>query len=111
VAWFRRRRAVPRPVIDRDALRADLAHLEAFIRSRRGVEAFLEPCTVMTQTTVMLVAHDGEWTRRRVPDARTARRFAHEFRIPCYDVALMGYPQRMRDYNARVRRQGGRIVS
>jgi hypothetical protein len=100
---------VAQPTIDRDAYRRDLAHLAAFIRSRRGVEAFLEPHTMMTQTTVMLVADDGEWTRRRFPGVREARKFAYEYRIPCYDVALMGYPQRVRDYNARVRKEGGRL--
>lgn len=71
------------------------------MRSRRGVEAFIEPRTMVTETTVLLIAHDGEWTRRRVAGPEGARRFAHRLAIPVYDVALVGYPQRMRDYNAR----------
>jgi hypothetical protein len=100
VAWFRRRpEFVQAPA--RDLFRADREHLERFAQARRGVEAYIEPRTNVTQTTVMLIAHDGEWTRRRVETPEAARRWAHGLSIPVYDVALMGYPQRMRDYNAR----------
>jgi hypothetical protein len=84
--------------------REDLDHLETFVRSRRGVEAFIEPRTTVTETTVMLIAHDGEWTRRRIDGPEGARRFAHRLNIPIYDVRLTGYPQRMRDYNERRKR-------
>jgi hypothetical protein len=82
-------------------VRAELAHLEQFVRSRPGVEAYLEPRTTVTENTVILIAADGEWTRRRVPDPASARRFFHQLAVPLYDVRLTGYPQRMRDYNAR----------
>ena len=85
--------------------RTDYAHLEQFIRTRQGVEAFIEPRTTVTETTVMLIAHDGEWTRRRATDPGEARRFAHKMAIPIYDVRLVGYPQRMRDYNERRKRR------
>ena len=49
----------------------------------------------------MLIAHDGEWTRRRIDGPDGARRFAHKMAIPIYDVRLVGYPQRMRDFNER----------
>ena len=104
MAWFRRRTSVAQPTIDRDAFRGDRAHLEGFAAARRGVEAFIEPRTNVTQTTVVLIAHDGEWTRRRVDSPAQARQWAHGLGIPIYDIALMGYPQRMRDYNARNRR-------
>jgi hypothetical protein len=84
--------------------RADLEYLEEFVRTRYGVEAYIEPRTTVTETTMMLIAHDGEWTRRRVPDPGAAREFAHRLSIPVYDVALMGYPQRMRDFNQRRKR-------
>ncbi|BBH66807.1 hypothetical protein ACTI_34920 [Actinoplanes sp. OR16] len=83
---------------------ADLDHLTEFVRSRRGVEAFIEPQTNVTETTLLLVAHDGEWTRRRIESPEVARRFAHQLAMPIYDVKLMGYPQRMRDYNERQKR-------
>ena len=100
MAWFRRRVA-PQRVAGRPADRADLEYLAEFVRSRRGVEAFIEPRTTVTETTVLLVAHDGEWTRRRVESPEAARRWASGLSVPIYDVRLLGYPQRMRDYNAR----------
>jgi hypothetical protein len=106
VAWFRRRRQSGAPSGGRPANRADFEHLEQFVRSRRGVEAFIEPKTMVTETTVLLIAYDGEWTRRRVDGPESARRFAHRLAIPVYDVALVGYPQRMRDYNERKKRTG-----
>lgn len=85
----------------RETSPADVEHLEQFVRSRRGVEALIEPRTTVTETTLILIAHDGEWTRRRVGSPENARRFGRRLGIPVYDVALVGYPQRMRDYNAR----------
>lgn len=104
---FRRRRPVPAdgPAAppDADARRATRAHLAEFVRTRVGVEAYLEPPTRFQQTTVLLIATTGEWTRRRVPDARTGRELAKELGIPVYDVQFTGYPQRMRDWNSRQR--------
>jgi len=104
VAWFRRRKE-PARGSGRPADRADFEHLAEFVRSRRGVEGFIEPKTTVTETTVLLVAHDGEWTRRRVDSPEGARRFAHQLSMPIYDIRLMGYPQRMRDYNERQKRR------
>jgi hypothetical protein len=83
---------------ERDAARA---HLEEFVRTRVGVEAFLEPATTVTPPTVLLVASSGEWTRRRVPDPRVVRGLADRLAVPVYDVRLVGYPQRMRAWNER----------
>jgi hypothetical protein len=89
---------------DRAAYRADLEHMEQFVRSRVGVEGFVEPRTTVTETTLILIAHDGEWTRRRVADPRAAFEFGQRLSIPVYEVRLVGYPQRMRDYNERRKR-------
>lgn len=78
-------------------------HLAEWTRARHGVEAFVEPATTVTELTVCLVAHDGAWTRRRIGDARSARRLGEELEIPVYDVGKVGYPQRMRDHDARER--------
>lgn len=107
MAWFGKGSRSRRATADRDAHRDDLAHLQQFVSSRRGVEAFLEPRTTVTHNTVVLVAHDGEWTRRRVDSPEAARRWAHGLSIPFYDVQLTGYPQRMRDFNARRRQAAG----
>ncbi|MGH8827096.1 MAG: hypothetical protein ACRDVZ_05715 [Jiangellaceae bacterium] len=105
--WFGRRRKSAEGSLDRAADDADTRHLKEFVRTRRGVEAFVEPPTTMTATTVVLVAHDGEWTRRRVKDAGAAHELARKLAIPAYDAQVVGYPQRMRDWN---RKNGGRGV-
>ena len=53
--------------MDRGSVKVDREHLEDFVRTRRGVEGYVEPRTAVTETTLLLVAVDGEWTRRRVP--------------------------------------------
>lgn len=84
----------------RTADSADVAHLTEFVRTRSGVEAYLEPRTAVTETTVVLVASTGEWTRRRVAGAEAAQAFARKHAIPLYDVAIVGYPKRMREWTA-----------
>ena len=96
-----------RPGTARQADGADTAHLVAFARSHAGVEAFVEPPTAVTATTVMLVAGSGEWTRRRVPSVEWAHDFANSHGIPSYDAAVVGYPQRMREWNAARRGNDG----
>jgi hypothetical protein len=90
-----------RSTLDRGSHRADLAHLEQFVTSRRGVEGYVEPRTSVTETTIVLVAADGEWTRRRIDGPEIARRLSRELTIPVYDAQVTGYPQRMRDWSAR----------
>ena len=88
-----------------DARRATLAHLQEFVRTRVGVEAYVEPPTQDTGSTLLLIATTGEWTRRRVPDERTAFDVAGSLGIPVYNVRFTGYPQRMRDWNSAQRRR------
>ena len=80
---------------------ADQRHLLDFVRTRRGVEGFVEPRTTVTDVTLLLVAHDGEWTRRRVPSVQWAHEFSNKNGVPSYDAALVGIPARMREYNRR----------
>jgi hypothetical protein len=91
----------------REEAEAVRRHLEDFVRTRVGVEAFLEPRTSVTPPTVLLVASDGEWTRRRVEDPAVVRRLVDALALPVYDVQLVGYPQRMRAFNERARRGEG----
>ena len=78
-----------------------MAHLVAFAKDRTGVEAFVEPPTAVSTTTVVFVAGTGEWTRRRIDGPDVARRLSRELNIPVYDAQVTGYPQRMRDWNAK----------
>ncbi|CDO06492.1 oxidoreductase [Mycolicibacterium cosmeticum] len=82
---------------------ADLDYLRQWVATHHGVEAFVEPKTTVTDVTVVLVAADGEWTRRRTGGDAGARRLSRQLDIPVYDVQKVGYPQRMRDYDARRR--------
>ena len=102
MGWLRRKR---RAGVLRAADSADLQHLTAFASTRGGVEAYLEPRTAVTETTVVLVAADGEWTRRRVDGPDAAGAFARRHAIPLYDAGVVGYPQRMREWTARRKAQ------
>jgi len=82
---------------------ADLRYLQQWVAEHHGVEAFVEPKTTVTEVTVVLVAADGEWTRRRAGGDSGARRLSDRLKIPVYDVQKVGYPQRMRDYDERRR--------
>lgn len=89
----------------RGASREDERHLSEWVVARRGVEGFVEPRTAVSDVTLLLVAHDGEWTRRRVPSVQWAHQFCNSHQVPSYDAAVVGIPQRMRDYNSRQRRR------
>ena len=113
---FRRGTRMSRPSADgtrtgsttvRAATRVDEQHLRDFVTSHRGVEGFVEPRTAVSDVTLLLVAHDGEWTRRRVPSVNWAHDFANKHQVPSYDAAVVGIPQRMRDYNRRKKLEGG----
>ncbi|MEV0250651.1 oxidoreductase [Nocardia sp. NPDC050712] len=78
----------------------DLRYLREWVRTHVGVEGFIEPKTTVTDVTAVLIAADGEWTRRIVGE-RGAARLAGDLHIPVYDIAKTGYPQRMRDHDAR----------
>ena len=101
------RRGSRRPSDVRDPA-ADLKYLRQWVSEHHGVEAFVEPKTTVTEVTVCLVAGDGEWTRRRAGGDKGARRLNDQLGIPVYDVQKVGYPQRMRDHDARQRIQRDR---
>ncbi len=82
---------------------ADLRYLRQWVADHTGVEAFVEPKTTVTDVTVVLVAADGEWTRRPTGGEAGARRLSQRLNIPVYDVQKVGYPQRMREFDERPR--------
>jgi hypothetical protein len=92
--------------MDREATSDDLDALREFARTRQGVEFFVEPETMVTDTTAVAVAADGEWTRRRVGSPQVIRQVAKQLSLPVYDVQIVGYPERMRAYNARLKAAG-----
>lgn len=100
-AHFKVQGTGPGMMVDSKAVRD---HLTSFVSSRRGVEAFVEPPTNVTAITVVLIAHDGEWTRRAVSSRNAAFELPRELGIPVYDVNQTGYPSRMREWNSRQRK-------
>ncbi len=98
MSWFSRSSAGVSPRAER---RAAVDALSEWVSTRRGVEVFVEPKTSVTPVTVLLVAHDGEFTRRPIGTPSAAKTFAREHKLPIYDATIVGYPQRMRDYSRR----------
>lgn len=82
-------------------------HLLAFAQSRRGVEAWVEQPTSFNPPSILLVAADGESTRRGLPSADYGYAFAEGLSLPCYDAGVVPYPQRMREYGMRAKRASG----
>jgi hypothetical protein len=101
---IRRLRGAKVAKFDREATDADIEALIEFAKTRQGVEFYVEPETFATDTTAVAIAHDGEWTRRRVGSPAVIVRVARGLALPVYDVQLTGYPARMRAYNERRRK-------
>ena len=99
MSWFSRRKA--RPASSRDERKARFEALAEWVGARRGVEVFVEPKTPVTPVSMLLVASDGEFTRRAIGSPQEAKAFAHDHSLPIYDATIVGYPQRMRDYSRR----------
>src|SRR5919197_5679805 len=93
---FERERREPRKRAGRGPGRVDREDrrdMKAFVKSRSGVEAYVEPRTLHSSLSVVLVAADGEWLRFSLPDDRYLRKLSAKYRMPIYDVARMGYPK------------------
>jgi hypothetical protein len=105
---FRRRGPEPFGRSDGPGMSIDLEsvylHFAHFAQTRRGVEAFIEPSTQVSPQSMVLVATDGEWTRRAVGSRPACHDIAGRLGIPAYDVLLTGYPPRMREWTSRQRR-------
>jgi hypothetical protein len=54
----------------------------------------------IADATVLLVAADGEWIRRRVASPQAAHQLAYRLGIPAHDPSVVGYPARMRAWSA-----------
>jgi hypothetical protein len=88
---YRRIKAVPGPQEDRN-------RISHFLDSRQGVEAFVEPRTVMHPLSVVLVAEDGEWIRIELREDAFLRELARTRGLVIHDATRVGYPERMRKY-------------
>jgi hypothetical protein len=70
--------------------------IEEFLHTHHGVEAYVEPETVISPRSVVLVDVDGGWRRFPLPDDASLRRLSAERGIPIFDAGRTGYPRRMR---------------
>ena len=84
----------------------DLERLEPFAAERKGIEGFIEPQTATQPITLLLVDRDGDYVRAPVRDVRDAVRFCETRGIPIYDAQVIGYPKRMKDFDAGRRPRG-----
>jgi hypothetical protein len=91
---YRRMKRVPAPDEDREGILG-------FIETRRGVEAYVEPKTVVSPLSVVLVAEDGEWRRFNLADDAYIRELAATRGLTVFDAVRTGYPKRMREYRGR----------
>ena len=78
-----------------------VAHFSQFVRSREGVAGYFEAETSRDPAALVLVAFDGEWTRRKIPSLEAAAAVCQELGINLYDVAASGYPRAMREWSAK----------
>ena len=76
----------------------ELKQLEAFVAERKGVEGYIEPLTATNPVTLLLVDRSGDSRRAPVRDPEDAAAFCERVGIPVYDAQVVGYPQRMVDF-------------
>jgi len=86
----RRRLRSPQASEERDGA------MEEFLQTHTGVEAYVEPETVVSPRSVVLVDAAGEWRRFPLHGDAHLRRLSAERGMPIFDAARTGYPPRMR---------------
>jgi hypothetical protein len=70
--------------------------IEEFLNTHSGVEAYVEPETVISPRSVVLVDVDGGWRRFPLPDEGPLRRLSAKRGVAIFDASRTGYPPRMR---------------
>lgn len=96
--WERRTDQISRKVKGVSLPGEDREGILAFIETRRGVEAYMEPKTLTYPLSVILVAEDGESKRFTLGDDAYIRELARSRSLPVFDASKVGYPDRMRNY-------------
>ena len=72
------------------------SEIVAWLDAHSGVEAYVEPKTVVSPLSVVFVDADGEWRRFELAEDRFLKEVARERRIKVMDATRVGYPRRMR---------------
>jgi hypothetical protein len=81
----------------------ELEAMASWAQGRKGLEGFIEPRTATNPTTLLLVDREGDHRRVAVRGPHDAVRFCDGLGIPVYDARVIGYPQRMKDFEKRGR--------
>jgi hypothetical protein len=93
----RRRRRSPDPFERNDGpVEGPERGMEEFLNAHSGVEAYVEPETVVSRRSVVLVDGAGEWRRFPLSGDSVLRRVAGDRGMPIFDASRTGYPSRMR---------------
>ena len=73
--------------------------ITSWLDAHTGVEAYVEPKTVVSPLSVVFIDADGEWRRFELAEDRYLKEVARERRIKVMDATRVGYPPRMRRRN------------
>jgi hypothetical protein len=94
--WDKRRDQLYRQVKGLGGPEEHRDEILAFLDGHRGVEAYVEPKTVMHPLSVLLVDADGEAKRFELREDALLRELAKTRALPVFDATRVGYPERMR---------------
>ncbi len=94
--WDKRRDQLYRQVKGLGGPEAQRDTILAFLDAHRGVEAYMEPKTVMHPLSVLLVDAEGEAKRFELREDALLRELAKTRGLPVFDATRVGYPERMR---------------
>lgn len=94
--WDRRRDQLYRSVKGIGGVEVSRDEILRFLDSHRGVEAYVEPKTVMHPLSVVLVDVEGEAKRFHLEEDALLRELARTHALPVFDATRVGYPERMR---------------
>jgi hypothetical protein len=94
--WERRRDQLYRSVKGIGGPEASCDAIITFLDTHLGVEAYVEPKTVMHPLSVLPVDAGGEVRRFRVNEDALLRELAKPRALSVFDAMRVGYPERMR---------------
>jgi hypothetical protein len=94
--WDRRRDQVKRQLRGIDGPTEHRDEMLRFIEGHHGVEAYVEPKTVVSPLSVVLVDVEGTWRRFELKEDRVLRQLAKTHGVRTFDASIVGYPPRMR---------------
>jgi hypothetical protein len=98
--WDRRRDQLYRQVKGIGGPEENRDQILAFLDSHRGVEAYVEPRTVMHPLSVLFVDGDGVAKRFELREDALLRELAKNRGLPVFDATRVGYPERMRRHRS-----------